>query len=61
MFVRGPSESTAFGTGLGLAICKSIVDAHGGTIFAENRADAGGRVRFTIPLGSPPTIEEEVA
>ena len=61
MFVRGPSESTAFGTGLGLAICKSIVDAHGGTIFAEDRADAGGRVRFTIPLGSPPTIEEEVA
>jgi len=60
MFVRGQSESTALGAGLGLAICKSIVEAHGGTIFAENRAGIGGRVRFTIPLGTPPTIEEEV-
>ena len=61
MFVRGSSESTAFGTGLGLAICKSIIDAHGGTILAEDRVDEGGRVRFTIPLGTPPTIEEEIA
>ena len=61
MFVRGRSESSAVGTGLGLAICKSIIDAHGGTIFAEDCAGAGGRVRFTIPLGAPPTIEEEVA
>ena len=36
MFVRGRSESSATGTGLGLAICKSIIDAHGGTIFAED-------------------------
>ena len=61
MFVRGPSESSAFGTGLGLAICKSIVDAHGGAIFAENRPGDGACVRFTIPLGDPPTIEEETA
>lgn len=60
MFVRGTSESNASGTGLGLAICKSIIDAHGGTICAEDRAGEGGRVRFTIPLGTPPTIDEEV-
>ncbi len=61
MFVRGSSKSTAFGAGLGLSICKTIIDAHGGTIVAEDREDGGARVRFAIALGDPPTIEEEVA
>ena len=38
------------GTGLGLFISKSIVDAHGGKIWAENNAvGAGCTFRFTIP------------
>lgn len=37
------------GTGLGLAICRKIVQAHGGSIRAENVA-AGGGSRFTIEL-----------
>ncbi|MBC2456084.1 DUF4118 domain-containing protein [Clostridium beijerinckii] len=38
------------GVGLGLAICKSIVEAHGGTISAYNRDNKGGAIfRFNIP------------
>lgn len=61
MFVRGHSESGKPGAGLGLAICKAIVEAHGGTIEADSRPEGGGLVRFTLPLGNPPSIEEETA
>ena len=37
------------GTGLGLFICKTIVDAHGGHIFAENLPESGSRFWFTLP------------
>jgi signal transduction histidine kinase len=38
------------GAGLGLAIARGLVQAHGGTIWAENREGGGARVSFTLPL-----------
>jgi len=59
MFVRGEAESSKSGVGLGLAICRAIVEAHGGSIAASNAGDGGGIVTFTLPAGTPPTIEAE--
>jgi len=41
------------GVGLGLAIARGLVEAHGGRITAENRADGGASFRFTLPLELP--------
>ena len=47
-FWRADRARGTSGTGLGLAIARGIVEAHGGRIWAENRADGGARVSFTL-------------
>ena len=38
------------GLGLGLYISRCIVEAHGGTIWAESKVGEGSRLSFTLPL-----------
>lgn len=37
------------GMGVGLSICRSIVQAHGGRIWASNNTEWGATVRFVLP------------
>jgi len=49
-FYRIPVPEGAGGTGLGLSICKGIVQAHGGSIRAQNRSGGGLSVIVTLPV-----------
>jgi len=51
-FYRADSSRQAGtgGSGLGLAIVRAIVEAHGGTIRAENASQGGARIVFTVPV-----------
>jgi signal transduction histidine kinase len=50
LFTRFASKSES-GTGLGLYISKSIIEAHGGRIWAENNKDGrGATLSFRIPV-----------
>jgi len=53
-FYRVPSAGSAGGVGLGLTICRGIITAHGGKIWAENRAGGGASFKFTLPAPEPP-------
>ncbi len=41
------------GLGMGLAICRTIVEAHGGRLFASANAPRGAIFQFTVPVLTP--------
>lgn len=53
-FFRSVDMRSKPGSGLGLAIVKSIVEGHGGTVFARNRDGGGCEIGFVLPLSSGP-------
>ena len=57
-FTRGQKESNTPGVGLGLAICRAIVDAHGGSISAEQAPGGGARIVIALKRGQPPALPE---
>jgi two-component system, NarL family, sensor kinase len=57
-FYQGESERQASGSGLGLYLARQIVEAHGGTIWAENRPPHGAIFGFRLPAVSQTSYRE---
>jgi signal transduction histidine kinase len=54
LFSKFATKSDSGGTGLGLFISKSIIEAHGGRIWAENnQGGKGATFAFALPASSP--------
>jgi two-component system sensor histidine kinase KdpD len=54
-FYRAPGAPVG-GVGLGLSVTKGLVEAHRGSIIAENRANGGVRFTMRLPVAEPPNM-----
>ena len=52
-------SSKVEGLGVGLSISRTIIEAHGGMIWAEDNPEGGTVFRFTVPLtlADPPSLQ----
>ena len=57
-FERAASIRNYGGLGLGLYLIRAIVDAHGGSVSAENVNDGGARFQITLPLRPTPPDDD---
>jgi heavy metal sensor kinase len=64
-FYRGDKsrarERSAHGNGLGLSICKSIVEAHGGTVGVESAPGQGATIWVYLPAARGPATSADAA
>ena len=59
LFSKFVTKSDVGGTGLGLFICKSIIESHGGKIWAENNSEGrGATFTFSLPTSLPPVVRQ---
>lgn len=52
-FYQGHSDRLALGSGLGLYLSRQIIEAHGGTIWAENHSPRGALFGLRLPAVPP--------
>ena len=60
-FYRAPAARALPGSGLGLSIVRQVIDAHGGTVTAENAEGGGALFRVRLPLREPAAGHREPA